>query len=94
MIKRTIGPWEIVGTTTITNSEHSMTVANVSSWSLTPEQVQEHAQLIASAPNLYEVLVSLLEEIDKRSGGRLEGTSDFAKTAESARALVAKINGN
>lgn len=64
MSKNTVGPWEIVGETTITNSEHSMTIANVSSWSLTPEQVKVHSRLIAAAPELLEALRQLVDSFD------------------------------
>lgn len=80
MSNHTPGPWEVVGTTTITNSEHSMTIANVSSWSLSDDQLKANAVLISKAPAMYELLQRILYagewytsalEIDRDKDGRI-----------------------
>lgn len=92
MNKHTAGPWvltydkrwiiakdPVIGTVVLAKMEYGSEI---------------DAEIIAAAPKLQELLASLLKKVDARSGGRLEGTGDFVKTADAARDLIAKLNGN
>ena len=100
--KHTQGPWKLVGSTTVSDADQSVGIANVSTYSIGEDEAAANARLIAAAPELLEALKdyesALIRRIIRKDGSvTLE--MDFRdiesanRAAFAARAAIAKATG-
>ena len=89
MTKHTQSPWTLVGSTTISNADQSVGIANISTYSVGEDEAAANARLIAAAPDLLEALQMVDRIWSHDQTANLDPESPVAKI----RATIAKATG-
>ena len=86
MSAHTPGPWKRIGRTTVSNDEQTIGIADIRAFSISTEEAEANANLIALAPEM----LAALEEINNVALGQPYAG---CTCGEIARAILVKVKG-
>jgi len=89
MTKHTQGPWKLAGPTTVSNSDQSVGIANVCTYSIEEGEAAANGRLIAASPDLLEAL----QMVDRIWSHDQTVNLDPESPVAQIRAAIAKATG-